>query len=216
VGVSALTVYDSKLIAGGYFTTAGGDSANYIASWDGSSWSALGSGVGDYSRVYALTVYDNKLIAGGYITTAGGISANDIASWDGTSWSALGSGMSGSVSALTVYDSRLTAGGGFTIAGGKVSAYLAQWTKGMPFICGDVNGDSEVTWGDLASLREFYFNYGDWPTPPQAGDLNLDGLIDMADLIWLAEYLNGYATPPCYGGTGHRDVKKAARDATYN
>jgi len=40
--VLALTVYDGKLIAGGWFTTAGGTIVNEIASWDGGSWSAPG------------------------------------------------------------------------------------------------------------------------------------------------------------------------------
>ena len=46
--VYALTVYNGNLIAGGYFTTAGGTSANYIASWDGTAWSPLGSGMNSY------------------------------------------------------------------------------------------------------------------------------------------------------------------------
>ncbi|RLC01235.1 MAG: hypothetical protein DRI57_31365 [Deltaproteobacteria bacterium] len=33
-----------NLYAGGNFTTAGGVSANYVAKWDGSAWSALGPG----------------------------------------------------------------------------------------------------------------------------------------------------------------------------
>jgi len=128
--VYALAVYDNKLIAGGYFTTAGGMSANYIASWDGSSWSPLGSGM-DYT-VYALAVYDNKLIAGGGFTTAGGVSANFIASWDGSSWSPLGSGMGSYlyyplVSALAVYNSKLIAGGAFTTAGGVSANSIASW-----------------------------------------------------------------------------------------
>ena len=41
--VLALCVYNNELIAGGSFTTAGGISANYIAKWNGSSWSPLGS-----------------------------------------------------------------------------------------------------------------------------------------------------------------------------
>ena len=43
--VYALAVSGSTLYAGGGFTTAGGSAANYIAQWNGSSWSALGSGM---------------------------------------------------------------------------------------------------------------------------------------------------------------------------
>ena len=43
--VYALAVSGSDLYAGGYFTTAGGSAANDIAKWNGSSWSALGSGM---------------------------------------------------------------------------------------------------------------------------------------------------------------------------
>lgn len=34
-----------NIYVGGTFTTAGGVSANRIAKWDGSAWSALGSGM---------------------------------------------------------------------------------------------------------------------------------------------------------------------------
>src|SRR2546422_1400863 len=68
--VSALAVSGSDLYAGGYLTTAGGSAANYIAKWDGSSWSALGSGMND--RVVALAVSGSNLYAGGGFTTAGG------------------------------------------------------------------------------------------------------------------------------------------------
>ena len=77
--VCALTVYDGKLIAGGYFARAGGVGANRVASWDGSSWSPLGSGMDNY--VYALTVYDGKLIAGGQFTIAGSKTSAYLAEW---------------------------------------------------------------------------------------------------------------------------------------
>ena len=43
--VYALAVSGTDLYAGGCFTTAGGSAANYIAKWNGSAWSALGSGM---------------------------------------------------------------------------------------------------------------------------------------------------------------------------
>ena len=46
LSVCALAVSGTNLYAGGNFTTAGGVPANYIAKWDGSAWSALGSGIG--------------------------------------------------------------------------------------------------------------------------------------------------------------------------
>jgi len=68
--VFALAVVGSDLYAGGQFTTAGGVPANRIAKWDGSSWSALGSGMN--STVLALAVVGSDLYAGGNFTSAGG------------------------------------------------------------------------------------------------------------------------------------------------
>jgi hypothetical protein len=61
-------------------TTAGGVAANYIASWDGSSWSPLGSGT-DGNSVYALTVYNDTLIVGGNFTIAGNKVSVYLARW---------------------------------------------------------------------------------------------------------------------------------------
>ncbi|NOT30723.1 MAG: HYR domain-containing protein [Planctomycetes bacterium] len=74
--VVALAVYDDgsgpALYAGGYFGTAGGVPANGIAKWDGSSWTALGSGMNGF--VSALRGYDDgngpALYAGGGFTSA--------------------------------------------------------------------------------------------------------------------------------------------------
>jgi len=60
-------------------TTAGGEAANHIAAWDGSSWEAVGTGMN--GQVKSLTVYDNKLLAGGEFDSAGGVSSNHIAAW---------------------------------------------------------------------------------------------------------------------------------------
>jgi len=43
--VNAVAISGSDVYVGGVFTTAGGIPANYIAKWDGASWSALGTGL---------------------------------------------------------------------------------------------------------------------------------------------------------------------------
>ncbi len=70
--VSALAISGTDLYAGGYFTNAGGVVANYLAKWNGSSWTALGSGMNRYGYVYALRVSGSDLYVGGAFTTAGG------------------------------------------------------------------------------------------------------------------------------------------------
>ncbi len=140
--VHALTVHDDgggpELYAGGNITRAlgGGATVNGIGRWDGSSWSALGSGVGGLIPVVqALASYDDgsgpALVAGGWFTTAGGVAASRIARWDGDSWSALGSGMGKEVNALTVFDDgggpELYAGGEFNLASGLLAKKIARW-----------------------------------------------------------------------------------------
>jgi len=124
--VYALAVIGSDLYAGGRFTKAGGVNIGYgIAKWNGSAWSALGTGM-DH-QVNALAVIGSDLYAGGNFDTAGGTSANYIAKWNGSAWSALGTGMNGGVGALAVIGSDLYAGGGFTTAGGTSANYIAKW-----------------------------------------------------------------------------------------
>jgi trimeric autotransporter adhesin len=89
--VSAAAIDGSgNLYIGGGFTAVGETIANCIAKWDGSRWTALGSGMN--GGVSALAVSGNNLYAGGGFTIAGGIVANAIAKWDGSNWTALGSG----------------------------------------------------------------------------------------------------------------------------
>ena len=99
------------LYVGGYFTTAGATAVNGIARWNGTSWSALGSGVAGPSLtnvVQALALHDSgsglELYAAGGFTSAGGVAANRIARWNGTSWTALGAGVNAMVTGLFSHD----------------------------------------------------------------------------------------------------------------
>lgn len=139
--VRALAVFDDgtgggpAIYAGGFFETAGGVTVNNIAKWDGSSWSAVGSGFN--GTVRALAVFDDgsgpALYAGGmFSATADGVPVNRVAKWNGTAWSALGSGMGGPVLALAVFDDG-SGSGPMLHAGGVLGAPddtpkgLARW-----------------------------------------------------------------------------------------
>jgi hypothetical protein len=128
--VYSLAVLGSEVFVGGLFATAtniGGVAvpASSIAKWNGSSWSALGTGMD--GRVSALAVSGSDLYAGGYFTTAGGNLVNYIGKWNGSSWSTLGGGMGGNVYALAVGGTNVYAGGAFKIAGTNAANYIAKW-----------------------------------------------------------------------------------------
>ena len=75
--VHATAVDDyGNLYIGGEFTIAGEVFATNIAKWDGSRWSALGSGID--GNVVALLVSGSDLYAAGWFTNAGGNAANYI------------------------------------------------------------------------------------------------------------------------------------------
>lgn len=100
--------------------------ANHVAKWDGSNWSALDSGTDGI--VYALAWDGSNLYVGGDFTAAGSVSTNDIAKWDGSGWSTFGGTNDYSyVKALAWGGSNLYAGGSFTTIGGVSANYIAWW-----------------------------------------------------------------------------------------
>ena len=104
--VTALAIYNGKLIAGGNFTVIGGAAANHIACWNGTSWSPLQAGL-DRS-VASMMIDDNKLVVGGYFTMAGDAPAGHIAAWDGGNWMPLGVGIPHPVVSMVNYNDALT------------------------------------------------------------------------------------------------------------
>jgi hypothetical protein len=140
-GVSALAVDGAgNLYAGGDFTTAGGIGANYVAKWNGNTWSAMGSGMNEVVNALALDGA-GRLYAGGYFTTASGSPANYVAEWKLGAWRALGTGMNNYVTALAVDGAgNLYAGGPFTTAGGEAAAHVAEWTGIWSALGSGVNG----------------------------------------------------------------------------
>ena len=136
--INALAIAgNGDVYVGGFFTHAGGVAAYSVAKWNGTTWSALGTGVtngtsvahGVYAgKVFALAVAGNgDVYVGGAFNRAGGVAAYSVAKWNGTAWSALSTGAY-YVHALAVDGSgNVYAGGRFTLAGDIAANYVAKW-----------------------------------------------------------------------------------------
>jgi hypothetical protein len=141
--VNALATFDAgsgpELIVGGVFpgTLSGVPYTANIAKWNGSEWSALGTGI-EAELVDGMATWDDgsgeKLYVGGRFPTAGGVTANGIAAWDGVQWHAMGDGITGwneYVGAMMVWDDgsgeKLYVGGRFDTMDGLSTPLIARW-----------------------------------------------------------------------------------------
>ncbi|MBK9138252.1 MAG: hypothetical protein IPM17_05730 [Verrucomicrobia bacterium] len=120
--VLALAASGSNLYVGGTFSRAGEAYVNNVARWNGSTWSALGSGfVG--ARVVALAVSGTELYAAA--------DNYGICKWDGNRWTQLGDvsrdGWPGDVMALAGSGGDLYIGGSFTTVGQTAAKNIAKW-----------------------------------------------------------------------------------------
>jgi hypothetical protein len=113
---------NGDLYVGGTFLKAGGVPANRIAKWNGSTWSALGTGTDDW--VNALVIDGSNVYAAGKFIHAGGVTVNHVAKWNGSIWSALGTGTNNDVNALSIsFDGKVFAGGTFTSPGSRIAMW---------------------------------------------------------------------------------------------
>jgi hypothetical protein len=119
--------FDAKgdLIIGGSFTNAGGvANADYIAKWNGASWSALGTGVN--GTVYDVVVDSGKVYTSGSFSTAGGLTLTDrVAVWSNGAWQPLDIDLPGTAlvhSILPASDGSLYIGGIFSTTASSENA----------------------------------------------------------------------------------------------
>ncbi len=148
-GVRAIAASGSDVIAGGYFTQAGGGDCNHVASWNGASWSMLTSGAD--SSVYAVASGGAGVYVGGVFDSAGGImNTSGIARWNDPTWSRIrqrDGGASGySVNAIAVSGSDVVVGGIFDSAGGVPVTNIAKWNSGSGWsaLAPEISDNGEV------------------------------------------------------------------------
>jgi len=145
--VNAIAINGSNVYVGGRFTRAGGGggiTALNIARWNGSSWSAMDTGL-DVENcgspkdpalcdvlVAAIAVDGSgNVYAGGAFSKAGSQRTGPVARYNGT-WSALGDyRWDGPVSTIVALGSSdVYVGGNFTQAGGATANRIAHWNGG--------------------------------------------------------------------------------------
>lgn len=120
------------VLAVGDFTTAGATSAAHVARWNGTSWSALASGLTsanpNEAAGRAVAVLTNgDVVVGGHFSSAGGLAAENIARWDGTSWHAVTGGTDHRVRAIApLPNGDFYAAGQFAMAGNMAAARIAR------------------------------------------------------------------------------------------
>jgi hypothetical protein len=126
------TQLPGQLLAAGKFTHAGGVAgADRVASWNGTSWSAVGPPTSFNGDVHALATANGKLYAGGVFTNAGGdVNADFLAEYSGGTWHSFctnGTPFGGNVLALQVIGNNLYVGGSFQNGAGLADAdYLVR------------------------------------------------------------------------------------------
>ena len=124
------------LYVGGTFTGAGGVAgADYVAGWNGSTWSWRGGPGAVNGAVVALAVQNGYLLAGGAFTNAGSDPTADyVASFDGYAWhginstGALAGALNGPVWAIQpLADGRVYVAGQFVNVGPSGKCDLVCW-----------------------------------------------------------------------------------------
>lgn len=140
----AVTTFVRGLTAVGTDVYAGTDAndvagipqADHVARWDGSTWSAVGTGSGGANGWFPTTASiedlagtgSNLFVTGTFQNADGDARADNVAFFDGTAWHPLGSNGAGdgpwinTGHALAIVDRQLYAAGSFTSAGGDNQA----------------------------------------------------------------------------------------------
>jgi len=123
----AATASNGDVYVAGEFTEIDGVSANRIAKWNGTNWSALGAGVN--ARISDIAINGTDIYIAGEFTEAGGNAAKYAAKWNGSAWSAIGTTNINAVATSVGVDASgvVFLGGAFTQIGDVVTNYLAKW-----------------------------------------------------------------------------------------
>jgi hypothetical protein len=166
---------NGDIVMGGRFAGIGDVTAPWVARWNGSAWTTLGT-MFDYIVYDLQTMLNGDVVAAGTFTyNVGGPLMSGIARWNGAAWTTLGGGLpNGYANVLALApNGDLIAAGRFSNAGGVPANNIARWngTAWSALGPGLPHPTSQSYFGDVAVLTDgrivVSMNIPD-TTPPQA------------------------------------------------
>jgi uncharacterized delta-60 repeat protein len=178
---------DGKILVGGYFTTLGGQTRNYLARLNADGTLDGGFNPGADNTVSSLAVQaDGKILVGGEFTMLGGQTRNCLArlNADGTLDSGFNPGADNIVSSLAVQgDGKILVGGQFTWLGGQPRSGIARLNADGSLDNGfnpgaDYEVSSLAVQADGKILAGGQFTWLGGETRNQIARLNADGTLD--------------------------------------
>jgi len=139
--VNTIAISGTDVYVGGTFTSAGSVSgADYIARWNGTTWSGLLSGTfGISNTVNTIAISGTDVYVGGAFINAGGVPGADyIARWNSANntWNLVGAAnaINNTVRTIAISGTEVYVGGDFTNTGGNnANDYFTRWT-GSAFV----------------------------------------------------------------------------------
>ena len=184
-------------VIGCFENFAGVASADYVAKWDGTSWSGL---PGISKIVHDAVLYKGQLIVGGEFTDASGVDAADmVAQWNGSSWVALESlvgtktpqnGPSDFVTSLHVQENGAGTDDDILLVGGNFSYGISDGRVGFP-IANTVNiaNWDGSSWGSIDSDSHPYTGGAIYT------DLVVRDIATIGSDVYLGAYLSSSSNP---------------------
>jgi hypothetical protein len=195
-----------NVYAAGNFTDTSGN-YYYIAKWNGTSWTELGTGnnalnANGFIRAMTVDTFNNIYAAGEFTDAAGN---HYVAKWNGTTWTELGSdngalGANNNINTLTTDNKgNLYAGGNFTDVNGN--PYIAKWNGKSWSELGTektaLNANRSIlsivvdTWGNLYAAGNFSDTSGyDYVAKWTSDTLNTTGILQAVNSASISMYPN--------------------------
>lgn len=125
--VKKVHTHDTLIIAGGKFSTIGGQPRLNVAKWDGNSWTAMGAGLNN--MVFNFESYNGDLFATGSFTESGTDTlVHKIGKWNGNSWVPFDSSVVfNSPGAMIEFNGNLIIGGVWETINGVPMKGITKW-----------------------------------------------------------------------------------------